>query len=323
MTANYSDCIQWSAEEYQNFGKVTQVSPHSYNELDLFKEKALIALLDDYPRKWLQCYTMGTDPKNHQDWTAVHIAESSGAEIYEALQKGRMWVHLIHIEKYNGEYAELITQMYQSINQNCDHITRAKSAFSAIILSSPGIQVYCHIDADANMLWHLKGRKKLWVYPARDDRFTPQTYLEEIIGQERHEDIPYEHWFDEHAFAHELLPGEAISWPQHSPHRVENVDFNISLTTSYGSVESRRQLSVHGANHHILKPLGIKNRSIERYGVIPALKEFSFRAMNRLGLLKSGNRNASNVSNLQVDVEHPEGISTRQEKQSTAFAFAD
>jgi len=323
MTENYSGCFQWSSEEFQNFGVQPQVSAHQYHELDLFSESALIELLDNYPRKWLQCYTMGFDPKNHQDWTSVHIADSSGSEIFEALQKGRMWVNVIHVDKYNGEYAALIQQMYLVINKNCAHITRVKAAFSAIILSSPGIQVYCHIDAAANMLWHLKGRKKFWVYPARDERFTPQIYIEEIIGDDRHEDIPYEHWYDEHAFSHELLPGEAISWPQHSPHRVENVDFNISLTTSYGSVESCRQLSVHGANHHILKPLGIKNRSIAVKGPVSALKEFSYRVMNRLGLLKKGKRDATNVSDLQLDAKHPKGMSRRETKQQTAFACAD
>ena len=323
MVKNYSECIQWSAEEFQNFGKVPQVSKHSFHELDLFSDETLIKVLDNYPRKWLQCYTMGFDPENHQDWTSVHIADSSGAEILDALKKGRMWVNAIHIDKYNGEYAELIRQMYTVINKNCEHITNAKSAFSALIMSSPGIQVYCHIDADANMLWHLKGRKRLWVYPARDERFTPQTYIEEIIGEERHEDIPYERWYDEHAFSHELLPGEAISWPQHAPHRVENVDLNVSLTTSYGSEESRRQLSVHGANHHILKPLGVKSRSMEVDGFTPAVKEFSYRAMHKLGLLKGGKRNASNVTDLALDATHPEGMSKRDEESLTAFALVD
>ena len=323
MVKNYSECIQWSAEEFQNFGKVPQVSKHNYHELDLFSDETLIKVLDNYPRKWLQCYTMGFDPENHQDWTSVHIADSSGAEILEALKKGRMWVNAIHIDKYNGEYAELIRQMYIVINKNCDHITNAKSAFSALILSSPGIQVYCHIDADANMLWHLKGRKRLWVWPARDERFTPQTYIEEIIGEERHEDIPYERWYDEHAFSHELLPGEAISWPQHAPHRVENVDLNVSLTTSYGSQESRRQLSVHGANHHILKPLGIQDRSMELEGFTPAIKEISYRAMHKLGLLKSGKRNASNVTNLVLDASHPEGMSKLDDESLTEFSLVD
>ena len=323
MVKKYSECIQWSAEEFQNFGKVPQVSKHSYHELDLFSDETLINVLDNYPRKWLQCYTMGFDPENHQDWTSVHIADSSGAEILDALKKGRMWVNAIHIDKYNGEYAELIRQMYVVINQNCEHITNAKSAFSALILSSPGVQVYCHIDADANMLWHLKGRKRVWVWPARDERFTPQTYIEEIIGEERHEDIPYQRWYDEHAFSHELTPGEAISWPQHAPHRVENVDLNVSLTTSYGSQESRRQLSVHGANHHILKPLGVKNRSMELDGFTPAVKEFSYRAMHKLGLLKGGKRNASNVTALALDASHPEGMSKRDDESLTEFSLVD
>jgi len=323
MEKNYSDCIQWSTEEFQNFGKVPQISPHTYHTLDLFSDETLTALLDNYPRKWLQCYTMGFDPENHQDWTPVHIADNTGAEILEALQRGRMWVNVINIDQYNGEYAELIRQMYVTINEKCDHITNAKSAFSALILSSPGIQVYCHIDADANMLWHLKGRKRVWVYPARDERFTPQTYIEEIIGQDRHEDIPYERWFDDHAISHELQAGESISWPQHAPHRVENVDFNVSLTTSYGSVESRRQLSVHGANHHILKPLGIRHRSTEVEGVVPAFKELCYRGMNVLKLLKQGKRNATNVTDLQVDAKHPQGMSTREEKTLTKFAYAD
>ena len=323
MAKNYSECIQWSAEEFQNFGKVPQVSPHTYNKLDLFSDEALTTLLDNYPRNWLQCYTMGFDPENHQDWTPVHIADNTGAEILEALQRGRMWVNVINIDKYNGDYAELIRQMYVTINEKCDHITNAKSAFSALILSSPGVQVYCHIDADANMLWHLKGRKRVWVYPARDERFTPQTYIEEIIGQDRHEDIPYERWYDDHAISHELQPGEAISWPQHSPHRVENVDFNVSLTTSYGSAESRRQLSVHGANHHILKPLGIARRSIEVEGVVPAFKELCYRGMSVLNLLKQGKRNSTNVTDLQVDSEHPQGMSKRDDKSLTKFAYSD
>ena len=56
---------------------------------------------------------------------------------------------------------------------------------------------------------------------------------------------------------------------------------------------------------------------------MPALKELAYRVMNRLGLLKSDKRNASNVSNLVLDANHPEGMSTREEKQQTAFAFAD
>lgn len=323
MSAHYSDCINWSDGEYQNFGKIPQISQHQFHELDLFSDAALEALLDNYPRKWLQCYTMGDNPERHQDWTPVHIADCTGKQILEALKKGRMWVNVIKIDQYNGEYADLITQMYRVINGNCDHISNAKASFSALLISSPGVHVYCHVDADANMLWHLKGRKRVWVYPARDERFAPQTYVEEIIGEARHENVPYERSFDQYAFAHELQPGEVVSWPQHSPHRVENVDFNVSLTTSYGSRESRRQIGVHGFNHYILKPLGIQKRSIKCVGIMAELKSFSYYVLKRLKVLKPGSRTASYQSNLQVDPQHPQGISAREDSTLPAFSFAD
>ena len=323
MSSKYSDCIRWSPKEYQNFGITPQVSQHQFHQLDLFSDSALEALLDNYPRHWLQCYTMGSNPEKHHEWTPVHIDESSGSEILEALHKGRMWVNVINIDKYNGEYAELIAQMYQVINANCEHITNAKSSFSALLISSPGVQVYCHVDADANMLWHLKGRKRVWVYPTRDTRFAPQTYVEEIIGEVRHENVPFERWYDDHAFSHELAPGEVVSWPQHSPHRVENIGFNVSLTTSYGSRESRRQLGVHGFNHYILKPLGFKNRSITRTGPIAEIKSFSFFVLKKLGLLKKGERASTYVSDLQLDAKHPQGMSQRAESSLTAFSQVD
>ena len=322
MSAQYSDCIAWSQEEHQNFGVKPQISKHKFHELDLFSDEALVTLLDNYPREWLQCYTMGTNPENHNEWTPVHIADSSGRQILSALQKGRMWVNVINIDRYNGEYAELIKQMYQVINAESDHITNAKSSFSALLISSPGIQVYCHVDADANMLWHLKGRKRVWVYPARDTRFAPQTYVEEIIGESRHENVPFERWYDDHAFSHELKAGEVVSWPQHSPHRVENIGFNVSLTTSYGSKESRRQLGVHGFNHYILKPLGFKNRSIERVGLVAEVKSFTYFVLKKLKVLKRGERTASYTTDLQLDDSHPEGMSTRDEASLPEFAKA-
>lgn len=80
---------------------------------------------------------------------------------------------------------------------------------------------------------------------------------------------------------------------------------------------------MHGANHDILKPLGIENCSIERHGPIPVIKELAYRLMNKPGLLKTGKRNASNVSDLILDIEHPEGMSKREEKEAMSFACAD
>lgn len=320
---NKFEGFNWSDEDYQNFGLKTQLLKHNYHKSEIFSDTALEELLDKYPRHNLQCYTMGTNPENHNDWTPVHIAERSGAEIMQALQKGRFWINLINLDQFSQDYADLVNDIYQRISSNCSRLANIKPAFNALLISSPGIQVYCHVDADANMLWHLKGRKRAWVYPHDDKRFTPQSYIEEIVAQERHENIPYQKWFDDFAFYKELEAGEVVSWPQHSPHRIENVDVNVSITTSYASKDSRRLIGVYGFNHHFLKKMGVKNRSIETKGLIPVLKEFIYFSFNRLGLLKKGERTSTYTSDIQVDHTSETGMSKRKEKTRTAFSYSE
>lgn len=318
-----STSFDWTDEAYEKFGKESQILSHNYHQSPLFSDTALINLLDNYPRQWLQCYTMGIDPLKHKEWTPVHIDKLTGEEIITAVKKGRMWINVIRINEYQQDYVDLIDSMYVKINNNCNNITNAKGSFSALLISSPGIQVYYHLDADPNMLWHLKGSKKVWVYPNKDERFASQQYIEEIIGQERHENVPYELWFDEHAQAVELQAGQVLSWPQHSPHRIENVDLNVSLATSYQSRESTRLNSVHAANHYFLKPMGISNRSTETQGIIPAVKEISYRGMNKLKLLKAQSRSASYVSNIVADPNSESGMSKKDDETRTAFSYVD
>jgi len=321
MRKSYQDNFNWSKEEYEKFSLELQLLEHNYHQSELFNDEALIDLLDNYPRNWLQCYTMGFNPEDHSEWTTVHIAERSGVEIIEALKKGRIWINAVNIDKYNKEYSKLIEQMYSKIDRNCPAITNVKASFSALLISSPGIQVYYHLDPDPNMLWHLKGTKKVWVYPPQDDRFTPQHYIEEIIGEERHENLPYERWFDDYAKSYVLKPGQLVSWPQHSPHRVENIDLNVSLTSSYGSKQSRRLNGVHGANHYILKRMGIQNRSVQTKGAIPAIKAFTYYGLNKLKLLKRGARTETYVSDLRVDPGSDTGLSKMVTSSRTAFSY--
>jgi len=311
-----SSLFNWDQETYNNFGKKTQRLKH---QLDLLDDDALIKLLDGYPREWLQCFTMGYNPEDCSEWKAVHIDKCSGKEILEAVKKGRLWINIINIDKADKRFSTVIEKIYSKIAKNSDHLKNIKFGYSTLLLSSPGIQVYYHLDAEPNMLWHLKGEKKVWVYP-KDSKFSPQGDLEKIIAQEADEDLPYKRHFDDSAKCFVLQAGDVVSWPIHSPHRVENVTVNLSLTSSYSSNKSRRQNAVHCANYFILKKLGLKNRSTTNKGFISFIKAYTYLILNKLKFFKRQDRTLHYKTNLILDHNSDSGMTTLEKSSYPVFA---
>ncbi|MGQ7845329.1 hypothetical protein ACUNV4_12680 [Granulosicoccus sp. 3-233] len=316
-----SSPIDWSDEQYRQFGLVPQITPHGYHELSLFRTETLIALLDEYPRRHLQAYSMGTDPENNSDWRQVDIAEgTSGADLWRAVETGRIWLNLVHIEENRAEYRELIDAMYAHLGEHCPHLQNPKGTHSALLISSPGAQVYYHLDAEPNMLWHLRGQKDVWLYPAMDLELVPQDYLEDIYAGEIGENLPYKAAFDQQAMHCRLQPGDAASWPHNGPHRIVNVDMNVSLATSYYTPVVYRRQYVQLANRFILRNLGIRNRSMAEEGVVPAVKRMSYRILNRIRPFRRRERSASYITDLQLDPDAPLSLRKLSEPRLASFA---
>ena len=313
--------IDWQPDEYSSFGLVAQVNKHRYHELSLFDEESLIRLLDDYPRKWLQVFTMGEDPCDSSDWKCVDVKEGmNGAELWQAVKTGRLWFNITHVEKYSKEYEDLITGMYEHIGENCPHLQSPQANYSTLLISSPGAQVYYHLDAEPNMLWHLRGQKKIWIYPAMDTRFVPQEYLEDIYAGEIDENLPFNPVFDKDAEEYLLSPGDVASWPHNGPHRIVNQDMNVSLATSYYTPIIYQRQYVQLANRFLLRGLGIKNRGMQEQGLIPKFKRFSYRAINKVKPFKRADRSATYITELQVDPESPLGLRTLPSPVMASFS---
>lgn len=313
--------IEWTAKEYANFGAAPQVSPHRYHELPLFNDDALIELLNHYPRRNLQAYHMGLDPLQNNDWRQVDIdAATTGEQMLRAVKTGRIWINLTHIEKNSTDYAQLIDGMYQHLGEQCPHLQNPKGTHSALLISSPGAQVYYHLDAEPNMLWHMRGQKHMWVYPAMNLDIVPQDYLEDIYAGEIGENLPYKPEYDDLAEHYILNPGDAASWPHNGPHRIVNVDLNVSLATSYYTPNIYKRQYVQLANRFLLRNLGIKNRSIEESGVIPSAKRMSYRILNKLRPFKRKDRAASYITDLQLDPDSALGVRTLAQPKLASFA---
>lgn len=313
--------LAWSTEEYRQFGLTTQVSRHNYQTLPVFEKSALIALLDEYPARRLQAYTMGQDPTQNQDWQQVTIApETSGEDMWRAVQNGRLWLNLTHIEIHCAPIKTLIDAIYAHLGEHCPHLKHPQSTHSALLISSPGAQVYYHLDAEPNMLWHISGEKDIWVYPAMDSELVPQRYLEDIYAGEIGENLPYNPEFDKRASRYRLTPGDAVSWPHNGPHRIVNLDMNISLATSYSTPLIYRRKYTQLANKYLLRNMGITHRSSREAGLAAAGKRITYRVLNKLKPFKRADRTATYITDLQLDPDSVNGLKRLSEPMLASFA---
>jgi hypothetical protein len=230
---------------------------------------------------------MGTDPEKMGELQPVDTAGVSGAEILEAVKIGRLWFKLLRIYVWKGPYADVIKQVYDELKQKCSGFKPADYSAN-LLFGSPGSQVYFHADGKPNMLWHVCGKKRFWLYPAGDTRLVSQESMENIFENVQDEEVPYKADFDTYARVFDLEPGDLLSWPQNSPHRVCVMEgMSVSITSFYQTDESVRRGHIYGANRLLRQTLGFRNLSTKETGPIALAKATLYRACRRTGVLKA------------------------------------
>ncbi len=265
--------LEWTDQEYRQFGLRNQLSRHHLHETPAFDEPALVEILDRHPRDLLGIFTMGVDPTQVHEWRLIEPGEASGQEIYDAVKRGRIFLNTLFTERSSDAIGRLMRQVFAELRDRSPAMQYAHDESATLIMSSPGIQVYYHMDVEPNILWHIRGHKRAWVYPALDFRIVDQQQLEAIFsGEAEHEDLPFDPAWDELGTCFELSPGDVLSWPLSSPHRVLNDTMNITLSTNYSTPASERRIAVQTANRRLLRPLGIRHPSIVERGLRASIK---------------------------------------------------
>jgi hypothetical protein len=300
--------VRWTSHEASVYSREVVLAKHGTHELSLFDEAALLDLLDSYPRERLQAFTMGTDPLRRNDWQPVDTAGASGKELWTALKSGRLWFNVLQVHLVDRRYRELLERLYGELAEQCGNF-RPQRKSCTLIISSPTSLVYYHADPQPNLLWQIRGRKRIWIYPAQDRTLVDQDLMEDIFANFADEEIPYSSDFDLRAKVYELNPGEVLSWPQNAPHRVTNIEgINISLSTVHETEESNRRKLVYCANRLFRRRYRLPFRSTEEAGLTSYLKRLSYRAAYRAGVVETPPRRAY-LSNLRVDAASPTGYS--------------
>ena len=278
--------VPWSASEFGAFGTRFMKTRHRLHDSGLFSDDALIELIDRYPRHRLQAFTMGLDPEKINELVPVDTAGVPGKDVIEALKVGRLWFKLQRIDLWKGPYAHLIAQAYAELAAQCPEFKPVEYS-AVILLGSTDSQVYFHADPKPNMLWHMRGRKRFWLYPAKDTRLMAQEVLEDIFENVQDEEAPYHSQFDALATEFDLEPGDVLSWPQNSPHRVHVLDgLSVSISSFHQTERSARRGYIYGANRALRHRLGLRALSTREHGVVPFAKALTYRIAVRTGLVK-------------------------------------
>jgi hypothetical protein len=138
---------------------------------------------------------------------------------------------------------------------------RVLNADAAVLISAANMGIFFHVDPAETMLWHIRGTKTILVYPPKEETVTEQA-LEAILLKETLSDLPWRPEMEREAVAVTLTPGQAVSWPIHSPHRVLNGnDLNVSISIEYTTPRSMLGNGVFYTNGVLRRRAGLNLKS--------------------------------------------------------------
>lgn len=279
----------WTAETTTTWAKAPLRLSHRLSQHPLYSLDALAELIEGYPRQHYALVEMGPQGSNRRLWREGDIGSLSGAEVIEAIRRGRMWLNLRNVSGVDLRYKEILDQIFEEVRANVPgYDTYDRTC--GILISSPNAQVYYHMDLPGQSLWQLHGKKRVYLYPTTAPYLTGEQ-LERIALYEVEVDIPYDVSYDAAATVFEIGPGEMLHWPLNAPHRVENLDcLNVSMTTEYWTESIRRSQIINMANGILRDKVGIKPRSRKLAGPGFYAKAVLQAGVKRAGLLKKARK---------------------------------
>ena len=227
----------WTNEHSKILAKGVVTFEHGLRDTGLFTDDALIDLLDRHPSELLDVCSRETspDPKFPGRLRTGDFRDCSGKDLVAAAKEGWIWINMREAMLIYPEYKAILDDMYADFSAASGR--KVFTPKGGILITSPVARTPYHFDKTEVVLWHIRGKKRLFVYPL-EDKFISDKSFEQTLINPIDDDLPYELAFDDAAQVVDLKEGQAITWPLNSPHRVENSEFCVSVTTEYSTTES-------------------------------------------------------------------------------------
>jgi len=221
-------------------GPITEARkhPHDLVERGFATDEALAKVLDRYPPDLFDINLYDYDAEGQVSLRTGARGKLSGDRLLEAIQAGRLWVNLRDAQNGCPDLWAAAMGEFRKIEATYPGLKAVRNA-GQLIISSPVARVPYHFDPAGVVLFHLRGRKRIFVYPG-DEAHLPERNMEQIVARQTTEELPYVRAFEADAQVMDLEPGEALTWPLYAPHRVENLDrFCVSLSMDFQTWPSR------------------------------------------------------------------------------------
>jgi hypothetical protein len=248
-------------------GPISQAGVHAHALVanGFAEDQALAEVLDRYPADLFDINLYDYDDEGQVSLRTGARGRLNGAELLEAIQQGRLWVNMRDVERGWPELWQATMAEFDRIMGEAYPGLKAVSRNGQLILSSPKARVPYHFDASGVILFHMRGRKRLFVFPG-DEAHLPERSMEQVIARQTTEEIPYVRAFEQDAQAIDLEPGQALTWPFFAPHRVENLDrFCVSLSVDFQTWSSRLRRGALYTNA-VVRSRGGAPRSTDQMG---------------------------------------------------------
>jgi hypothetical protein len=243
-------------------------------------------MLDRYPAELFDINLYDYDDEGQASLRTGVRGKLDGAGLLAAIQQGRLWVNLRSVETGWPELWAAAMGEFGKVQAAYPGLRAVKNA-GQLILSSPKARVPYHFDPAGVVLFHLRGRKRIFVYPG-DESHLAEVDMEKVVSRQTAEDLPYDRAFEADAQVIDLEPGQALTWPIYAPHRVENLDrFCVSLSMDFQTWPSRFRNGALFANA-VLRSRGGRPRMTDRMTAPElAARWAASLALKRAGTLKS------------------------------------
>ncbi len=247
----------WTTKHSERFGEDIVTFGHGLVESGLFTDEALIELMKKHPMEQMDVCSMSddSDPAFPNQFMTGDFRGVDPKTLLDAAKAGRIFMNLRNAMNLHSEYKMLLDQMFGDLAKKTGF--ESFKPKGSILISSPISQTPYHFDKTQTILWHVRGKKRMYIYPMTPE-FIPDEAYEATAVSYRVDDLPYDETFDRAAQICDLKPGEAVAWPLNAPHRVDNGSFCVSVTTEYSTRECVIKNNNMLANAALRRGLGFK-----------------------------------------------------------------